>query len=44
MSSDWSTLLPVYLDAIGQTLLMVVVTMLVGGILGLALGVGLYVW
>ena len=43
MSSDWSTLLPVYLDAIGQTLLMVVVTMLVGGILGLALGVGLYV-
>lgn len=41
MSSDWSTLLPVYLDAIGQTLLMVVVTMLVGGILGLALGVGL---
>lgn len=43
MSGDWSTLLPVYGDAIWQTLLMVVVTMVIGGALGLVLGVALYV-
>lgn len=40
--SDWSTLWPVYLDSIGQTLWMVVVTLVLGGIFGLVLGVLLY--
>lgn len=40
--TDWSTLWPVYLTAIGQTLWMVVATLVLGGILGLALGVLLY--
>jgi len=40
--SDWSTLWPVYLQSIGQTLWMVVATLVLGGILGLALGVLLY--
>lgn len=40
--TDWSTLWPVYLQSIGQTLWMVSVTLVLGGILGLALGVLLY--
>lgn len=40
--TDWSTLWPVYLESIGQTLWMVVATLVLGGILGLALGVLLY--
>ncbi|MEY9953192.1 methionine ABC transporter permease [Leifsonia sp. EB34] len=40
--TDWSTLWPVYLTAIGQTLWMVVATLVLGGVLGLALGVLLY--
>ncbi len=39
---DWDTLKPVYLDAIWQTLFMAVVTLIVGGILGLVLGVFLF--
>ncbi|MBC9957940.1 methionine ABC transporter permease [Yimella sp. cx-51] len=41
--TDWATLRPVYFDSIGQTLLMVLVTMVVGGLLGLGLGVALYI-
>jgi len=40
--TDWTTLWPVYLQSIGQTLWMVVATLIMGGILGLALGVLLY--
>ena len=40
--TDWTTLWPVYLQSIGQTLWMVVATLVLGGILGLALGVLLY--
>ena len=40
--TDWSTLWPVYLTSIGQTLWMVVATLVLGGVLGLALGVLLY--
>jgi D-methionine transport system permease protein len=40
--SDWSQLLPVYLQSIGQTLWMVTETLVLGGVLGLALGVLLY--
>ena len=40
--TDWPTLWPVYLQSIGQTLWMVVATLVLGGILGLALGVQLY--
>jgi len=40
--TDWSTLWPVYLESIGQTLWMVVATLVLGGVLGLALGVLLY--
>lgn len=40
--TDWSTLWPVYLQSIGQTLWMVVATLVLGGVLGLALGVLLY--
>jgi D-methionine transport system permease protein len=42
MSSDWSTLWPVYLTSIWQTLWMVSVTLLVGGFFGLILGLLLY--
>jgi len=38
MSSDWSTLWPVYLTSIWQTLWMVSVTLLIGGFFGLILG------
>jgi D-methionine transport system permease protein len=40
--TDWSTLWPVYLESIGQTLWLVLATLVLGGILGLALGVLLY--
>ena len=40
--TDWPTLWPVYLQSIGQTRWMVVATLVLGGILGLALGVLLY--
>ena len=40
--TDWTTLWPVYLQSIGQTLWMVVATLVLGGILGLARGVLLY--
>ncbi|WAL69242.1 ABC transporter permease subunit [Amycolatopsis cynarae] len=42
MSIDWSTLGPVFLDAIGQTLWMAIATLIIGGFLGLLLGVLLY--
>jgi len=40
--NDWNTLWPVFVQSIGQTLWMVVATLVLGGILGLALGVLLY--
>ncbi|KIC65462.1 methionine ABC transporter permease [Kocuria rhizophila] len=40
---DWSTLGPQLLQATGQTLYMVSVTLVLAGLLGLAVGVGLYV-
>lgn len=40
--ADWGTLGPVLLDAVGQTLWMVVATMVVGGALGLLLGIALH--
>nr|WP_041707588.1 methionine ABC transporter permease [Acidipropionibacterium acidipropionici] len=39
---DWTTLKPIYLDAIWQTLLMAVITLVVGGVLGLVLGIFLF--
>jgi D-methionine transport system permease protein len=39
---DWQRLGPVFLDAIGQTLWMALTTLVVGGVLGLALGMLLY--
>lgn len=39
---DWTTLKPIYLDAIWQTLFMAVITLIVGGILGLVLGIFLF--
>ncbi|MBK1786677.1 methionine ABC transporter permease [Prauserella cavernicola] len=39
---NWDVLGPVLLDAVGQTLIMVTITMLVGGFLGLVLGILLY--
>lgn len=42
MNGDWSVLWPVYRDSIGQTLLMVLLTLVIGGFLGLVLGVALY--
>ncbi len=42
LNTDWSVLGPVLRDSIFQTLEMVLITLLVGGILGLVLGVVLY--
>lgn len=42
MTTDWSTLWPVFLSSIGQTLVMVTVTMVVGGFFGLVIGILLY--
>nr|WP_243769926.1 methionine ABC transporter permease [Amycolatopsis acidicola] len=39
---NWDILGPVFLDAIGQTLGMALATLVIGGVLGLALGVLLY--
>ena len=41
-TTDWSVLRPLLIQSIGQTLQMVLVTMVVGGFLGLVLGVILY--
>ena len=40
--SDWSVLRPLLFESIGQTLEMVLITLVVGGFLGLILGVVLY--
>ena len=40
--SDWSVLTPLLVQSVAQTLEMVVVTLLIGGFLGLVLGVVLY--
>ncbi|QWF84102.1 methionine ABC transporter permease [Amycolatopsis sp. CA-230715] len=39
---NWDTLGPVLLDSVGETLVMVLITMVAGGFLGLVLGVLLY--
>lgn len=39
---DWSTLWPTFLTSIGQTLVMVSITMIVGGFFGLVIGLLLY--
>ena len=41
-TTDWTVLRPLLIQSIGQTLQMVLVTMVVGGFLGLVLGVILY--
>ncbi|SKC40997.1 methionine ABC transporter permease [Krasilnikoviella flava] len=43
MNRDWSTLWPLLWEAFGQTLQMVTIALLTGGIAGLALGLALYV-
>ena len=40
--TDWTYLKPIYLESIGQTLFMALVTLLIGGLLGLVLGIFLY--
>ncbi|HLS01662.1 MAG TPA: methionine ABC transporter permease [Beutenbergiaceae bacterium] len=40
---SFDTLVPALWDALGQTAFMVLITLAVGGVVGLALGVGLYV-
>lgn len=42
LAADWDRLGPTFLEAIGDTLFMVAVTMIVGGLLGLVVGVLLY--
>ncbi|MGP6173871.1 methionine ABC transporter permease [Corynebacterium sp. A21] len=42
LAADWNRLGPTFLDAIGDTLVMVAIAMIAGGVLGLALGVLLY--
>ncbi|GAA2796411.1 methionine ABC transporter permease [Saccharopolyspora taberi] len=42
MNADWQTLGPVLLTSVGQTLWMVVTTLVVGGVLGLLLGILLH--
>ncbi len=42
MNIDWETIGPVLLTSIGQTIWMVLATMLIGGFLGLLLGILLY--
>jgi D-methionine transport system permease protein len=42
MTTDWTTLWPVFLTSIGQTLVMVTVTMVIGGFFGLVIGILLY--
>lgn len=43
MTNDWSLLGPQLLSALGETLYMVAATLLLAGVLGLVVGVGLYV-
>ena len=43
MNRDWSTLWPILWEAFGQTLQMVSIALLTGGVAGLALGIALYV-
>ncbi|WP_069385366.1 methionine ABC transporter permease [Cellulosimicrobium cellulans] len=43
MNRDWSTLWPILWESFGQTLQMVTVALLTGGLAGLALGLALYV-
>lgn len=43
MNRDWSFLSPILVEALGDTLYMVAVSMLVGGAAGLLIGLGLYV-
>lgn len=43
MNRDWSFLSPILLDALGDTLFMVSVSMIIGGAAGLLIGLGLYV-
>ncbi len=40
--SDWNVLRPLLFESIGQTLTMVLVTLVIGGFLGLILGVALW--
>lgn len=40
--SDWTVLRPLLFESVGQTLTMVLITLVVGGLLGLILGVVLY--
>lgn len=42
LAADWNRLGPTFLEAIGDTLFMVSITMVIGGLLGLAVGVLLY--
>ena len=42
MNRDWSVLLPILWESLGETLFMVSVTLLVGGFAGLVLGLALY--
>lgn len=42
MNEDWNILGPVFATSVVQTLVMVTVTMLLGGVIGLALGILLY--
>lgn len=42
LAADWDRLGPTFVDAIGDTLVMVAIAMIAGGVLGLALGVLLY--
>lgn len=43
MNRDWSFLSPILMEALGDTLFMVSVSMVVGGAAGLLIGLGLYV-
>ena len=43
MNRDWSFLSPILFEALGDTLFMVSISMLVGGAVGLLIGLGLYV-
>ena len=43
MNRDWSYLSPILLEALGDTLYMVSVSMIIGGAVGLLIGLGLYV-
>ena len=43
MNRDWSQLWPILVESFGQTLQMVSVALLTGGLAGLALGIALYV-